>query len=63
MENIGSGTFAEIHRGLFQEYEGQDPPLPVTVKLIEKKKTTPEARIKLLQEAAVMGQFHHPKVR
>ena len=57
MKRIGSGHFGTVSKGLW--YCGEDAK-EVAVKTV--KTTTEEERIKLLQEAAIMGQFAHNNV-
>ena len=56
---LGSGQFGTVYRGVWQSsIRGE---VEVAVKTL--KKGSGEAdKIKFLQEAAIMGQFKHPKV-
>ena len=55
---ILKGNFVEVHRGL---WKGKKKDLDVVVKSLECDATQDE-KIKLLQEAVIMGQFHHPNI-
>ena len=55
---LGSGNFGKVLNGL---WESPDGPLSVAVKTL-KERATEEEKIKFLQEAAIMGQFHHPNI-
>ncbi len=55
---LGSGAFGMVHRGTWVSPSG---PVAVAVKTL-KEQTTDKDRVKFLQEAAIMGQFHHPNV-
>ena len=55
---ILKGNFVKVHRGL---WKGKRKDLDVVVKSLESDATQDE-KIKLLQEAAIMGQFHHPNI-
>lgn len=57
MKRIGSGHFGTVSKGLW--CCGEDAK-EVAVKTV--KTTTEQERIKLLQEAAIMGQFAHNNV-
>ena len=57
MKRIGSGHFGTVSKGLW--WCGEEPK-EVAVKTV--KTTTEQERIKLLQEAAIMGQFAHTNV-
>ena len=57
MKRIGSGHFGTVSKGLW--CYGEDAK-EVAVKTV--KTTTEQERIKLLQEAAIMGQFAHNNV-
>lgn len=52
------GNFVKVHRGL---WKGKRKDLDVVVKSLESDATQDE-KIKLLQEAVIMGQFHHPNI-
>ena len=57
MKRIGSGHFGTVSKGVW--YCGEEPK-EVAVKTV--KTSTEQERIKLLQEAAIMGQFAHNNV-
>ena len=57
MKRIGSGHFGTVSKGVWHCGEHQKE---VAVKTV--KATTEQERIKLLQEAAIMGQFAHVNV-
>ena len=60
LENkLGEGEFGEVYRGLWK-VAGQGNPMEVAVKV--PKGNSDENRIKVLQEAAILGQFNHPRV-
>ena len=55
---IGSGQFGSVSKGVWHSHEG---PVEVAIKTL-KTKSSDEERVKFLQEAAIMGQFHHPNI-
>ena len=57
-EALGEGEFGDVYRGEWQSPMGC---VEVAVK-VSKDCSDPSERVKLLQEAAVMGQFLHPHV-
>ena len=57
-EALGEGEFGDVYRGEWQSPMGC---VEVAVK-VSKNSLEPGERVKLLQEAAVMGQFLHPRV-
>ena len=58
LELLGSGQFGNIRRGTLKSPKGVNE---VAVKtLVTRDKSV--SCVKLLQEAAIMGQFHHPNV-
>ena len=58
LELLGSGQFGNVSRGTWKSPKGV---IEVAVKtLLTKEKNI--SRVKLLQEAAIMGQFFHPNV-
>ena len=60
LENkLGEGEFGEVYRGLWK-VAGQGNPMEVAVKV--PKGNSDENRIRVLQEAAILGQFNHPRV-
>lgn len=59
LRRIGSGHFGTVSMGVWINGEGADY-VEVAIKTV--KTTTDLERIKLLQEAAIMGQFAHQNV-
>ena len=59
MKRIGSGNFGTVSKGIWYGGGGSEPE-EVAIKTV--KNTTELERIKLLQEAAIMGQFAHGNV-
>ena len=57
-EALGEGEFGDVYRGEWQSPTGR---VEVAVK-VSKDSLELNERVKLLQEAAVMGQFLHPRV-
>ena len=58
LELLGSGQFGNVNRGMWKSPKGV---VEVAVKtLVTKEKKM--GRVKLLQEATIMGQFFHPNV-
>jgi serine/threonine protein kinase len=57
-EVLGSGAFGCVYKGLMSTGLTSDQE-EVAVKTTENDN---EDRIKFLQEAAIMGQFHHPNI-
>ena len=55
---LGEGEFGDVYRGEWQSPMGC---VEVAVK-VSKECLESDERVKLLQEAAVMGQFLHPRV-
>ena len=55
---IGSGQFASVEKGLWRSPNGM---LEVAVKTLHTDASQLD-KVKLLQEAAIMGQFRHPNV-
>ena len=55
---LGEGQFGEVFKG---EWTSPTKTLPVALKLL-KSSASDEERVKLLQEAAIMGQFIHPHI-
>ena len=55
---LGAGQFGEVYKGELQTPHG---PVDVAVKLV-KKGAPQEERVKLLQEAAILGQFRHKHI-
>lgn len=59
MKRIGSGHFGTVSKGVWYG-GGVSEPVDVAIKTV--KNTTELEKIKLLQEAAIMGQFAHTNV-
>ena len=57
-DQLGSGQFGVVHKGVLQSPEGE---VDVAVKTL-KEGSGEEDRVKFLQEAAIMGQFKHHNV-
>ncbi len=57
-EHLGSGHFGTVSKGLWCE---RGKAKEVAVKTLQAEASEDE-RVKFLQEAAIMGQFHHPNV-
>ena len=57
-ECIGSGQFGVVKKGVWTSLDG---PKDVAVKTLNDE-TTEEDKVKLLQEAAINGQFHHRSI-
>ena len=55
---LGSGQFGCVNKGVWHSPEG---PVDVAIKTL-KDESPDEELIKFLQEAAIMGQFHHPNI-
>ena len=62
-EELGSGHFGTVHRGVWQLSPGSDDTgMEVAVKSMEDG-ACEEDRVKFLKEAAIMGQFkNHPNI-
>ena len=58
LEQLGSGQFGQVCKGLWK-FSGCT--MEIAVKTL-KPNTTEEDRVKFLQEAAIMGQFNHPNI-
>ena len=58
LEHLGSGQFGTVSKGLWTVSKDS---IVIAVKQLHPNATTIE-RVKLLQEAAIMGQFCHPNV-
>ena len=56
---IGSGQFGQVNEGLWQI--NPETALPCAIKTLHTDASEKD-RVKLLQEAAINGQFHHPNV-
>lgn len=57
-DKLGSGQFGQVSKG---EWASPLGPVVVAVKSL-RKNAVDEDRVKFLQEAAIMGQFHHLNV-
>ena len=55
---LGSGQFGCVDKGVWHSPEG---PVDVAIKTL-KPESPEEEKVKFLQEAAIMGQFHHPNI-
>ena len=55
---LGSGQFGSVNKGVWHSPEG---PVDVAIKTL-KAESPEEEKVKFLQEAAIMGQFHHPNI-
>ena len=53
-EHLGAGEFGTVHKGIWNSTQ-------VAVKTLNQNATQGD-KVKFLQEAAIMGQFHHPNV-
>ena len=53
-----TGEFVDVHKGA---WKGKKSDLDIVVKSL-KSNAPQEEKIKLLQEAVIMGQFHHPNI-
>ena len=58
MEVMVTGEFVDVHKGA---WKGRKSDLDIVVKML-KNDAPQEEKIKLLQEAVIMGQFHHPNI-
>ena len=56
--HLGSGQFGLVNKGVWHSSSG---PIEVAVKML-KPDSNEEDKVKFLQEAAIMGQFHHPNI-
>ena len=57
--HLGSGEFGDVKKAFWTKGDGKK--LEVAVKMLKEGAGSKE-RVKFLQEAAVMGQFHHHNV-
>ena len=57
-EHIGSGQFGLVQKGVWHSPHGS---VMVAIKTLNEH-TSEEEKVKFLQEAAIMGQFHHPNI-
>ena len=55
---IGSGQFGVVERGVWSSPAG---PKNVAIKSL-REESSDEDRVRLFQEAAINGQFHHPSI-
>ena len=61
VEHLGSGNFGVVNKGTWQSLSvGRT--VAVAVKTLQPHPNCGADRVKFLQEAAIMGQFHHPNV-
>ena len=58
LEQIGSGEFGEVYRA---EWSVSGATKEVAIKTL-RAGSSEEAKVRFLQEAAIMGQFFHPYV-
>ena len=58
IEELGSGEFGEVFKADWHSAKGK---MTVAIKMLYDQNDT-ESGLKLLQEAAIMGQFDHPNV-
>ena len=59
LTKLGEGQFGEVYKGVLKSPTGTSQ--DVAVKLV-KKGAPQEERVKLLQEAAILGQFKHKHI-
>ena len=57
-EHLGSGQFGQVDKGIWSSPDG---PVDVAIKTL-RSEASEEEKIKFLQEAAIMGQFHHANI-
>ncbi len=57
-EQLGTGNFGQVSKGVWESPGGS---MEVAVKMLRPTANETE-KVKFLQEAAIMGQFHHPNV-
>ena len=57
-EEIGSGEFGTVYKGVWNSSSGL---IDVAIKKL-KENFAKEEKVKFLQEGAIMGQFHHPSI-
>ena len=55
---MGSGQFGSVSKGMWKSPTGS---VNVAIKTLNGN-TSEDERVKFLQEAAIMGQFHHPNI-
>ena len=56
--HLGSGQFGTVNQGVWLSSNG---PVDVAIKTLNDN-ISEEEKVKFLQEAAIMGQFHHPNI-
>ena len=56
--HLGSGQFGSVSKGVWKSPTG---PVDVAIKTLNND-TSEDEKVKFLQEAAIMGQFHHPNI-
>ena len=56
---LGSGHFGGVQIGIWNGSKGK---CEVAIKTLNPTITQPDAKVKFLQEAAIMAQFRHPNV-
>ena len=56
--HLGSGQFGSVSKGVWESPTG---PVNVAIKTL-KNSSVEQEKVKFLQEAAIMGQFHHPNI-
>ena len=56
---LGTGQFGGVQIGIWNGSKGR---CEVAVKTLNPTVTQPDAKVKFLQEAAIMAQFRHPNV-
>lgn len=57
-QELGSGNFGNVHKGTWTGSKGT---LPVAAKSVNEGASQTD-KVRLLQEAAIMGQFKHPNI-
>ncbi|XP_019849285.1 PREDICTED: uncharacterized protein LOC100641922 [Amphimedon queenslandica] len=57
-DRLGSGQFGSVSKGVWESPTG---PVDVAIKTLNNN-TSEDEKVKFLQEAAIMGQFHHPNI-
>ncbi|XP_003384571.3 PREDICTED: uncharacterized protein LOC100631392 [Amphimedon queenslandica] len=57
-DHLGSGQFGSVNKGVWESPTG---PVDVAIKTLNNN-TSEDEKVKFLQEAAIMGQFHHPNI-
>lgn len=59
LNELGHGKFGDVHRGVWRNSRTITE---VALKTLNPSTSSSDAKVKLLQEAAVMAQFKHPNV-